>query len=302
MLFMVRPDTKSVHSLADLLETMEVTADELMDLKFDAHDLAAIRAMSDGDVQARLAALREFVGRLRSLELAIVAKLTQARQMARAVARSDWRLRPIMMLFTSGTQAFTDLFEAESNAIDRAFDGSSQVFPYLRSRGLISPLTEHYDGSAELLVTDSFRLLGVMQLRDLLERCEATLNALDAHYDLFDLEDYAAEDEAVASVTIREQLDPPALETPATETIQATADQAINWGTDVAQAAVTPETPAVANEAQPSSTSTQQPAEAEIVAAHEASEASLKGLTERLAELKAEPTAVAVADEEATAA
>lgn len=267
MLFMVRPDTKAVHLLADLLETIEVTADELMDLKFAGQELATLRAMSDHEIEVQLSAQRAFVSRVRSLELAIIAKLGQARDKARAVSRTDWRLRPIMMLFTSGTQAFTDQFEAGAGNTVRAFDGAHQIFPYLRSRGLVPPLMEHYDGSVELIVTDSFRLMGALPLRDLRERCEATLNALDAHYDLYDLEDDAAE-EALATVA---QTEPAGVTPPLTPIV--------NFGhaADMAPAAPLPSEPVV-----------QALTQADIDAANDASEAGLKGLTERLADLKAD--------------
>jgi len=279
MLFMVRPDTKSVHLLASLLETIEVRADELLDLKFGAHDLSAIRAMSDEEVGAHLAALRGFIGKVRSLELEIIAKLGQAREKARSVSRTDWRLRPIVMLFTSGTQAFADLFASQAAPADQAFDGESQIFPYLRSRGLVSPLTTNYDGTSELLVTDSFRLLGAMTLRDLLERSEATLNALDAHYDLYDLEDDAAEEAATSSA-------PP---------VAVPAASVVDFGTALASAPATETaTPAIVP-AHP------EPAPADIAQAQAASEIGLQGLTQRLAELKDE-TEGAPAGKQASAA
>ena len=299
MLFMVRPDVKSVHLLADLLETIGVTADELLDQKLAGRDLAGIRAMSDVEVQDQLVVLRRFVGRVRELELAIVAKLNQARERSRQVARTDWRLRPIMMLFASGTQAFADQFTAEAQNSGREFEGAHQIFPFLRSRGLLSDLATHYDGSAELLVTDSFRLLGAMRLRDLLERCEATLNTLDAHYDLFETAEDEAE-EITESVTSRtaETAPVPAPIAEAPEVFRA----AVNWGADIptltgALPPVAEPQAAVALEAAPDAVVSQeavapvQQGEAEIAAAQEASEAGLKALSERLADMKAAPAA-----------
>ncbi len=186
MLFMVRPDAKSVTLLADALETIEVTADELLDQRFAPHDLDLAGLDGDAAVQARLAALRMFVRQVRDLELTLLTKLEQARVRARTVARSDWRLRPIMSLFTSGTQALADHIASPQGRAAMRFDGSDQVYPFLRSRELLPAMAEHYDGAAELLVTDSFRILGLIKVSDLLERCEVALNALDAHYDLYD--------------------------------------------------------------------------------------------------------------------
>ena len=273
MLFMVRPDVKSIHRLADLLETIGVTADEMLEQKLPARDLAAIRAMSDAQLQDQLGELRQFIGRVRGLELAVIAKLTQAREKSRIAARTDWRLRPILMLFTAGTQGFADRFQAEANQPDRGFDGDGRGFGYLKSRGLLGEAAVSYDGSAELQVTDSFRLMGVLQLRDLLERCEATLNALDAHYDLYEIAEDGTED------MVETSSDTPA----ATESTAKPQGEAVNWGTDVAAAAS-----AVAIE--------EQAAEAAAIAAAQAEvEAGLKSLAERLADLKEEPLAAAPA-------
>jgi len=137
----------------------------------------------------------------------------------------------------------------------------------------VSPLTTHYDGSAELLVTNSFRLLGAMLLRDLLERCEATLNALDAHYDLFELEGDDAEEAAMTQPT------------PVVAAEAGLADVApIDWGDELKPTAP----PQAASEP-----AARPPTTAEIEAATKANEAGLKGLTERLAELKADPAAPA---------
>ena len=202
MLFMVRPDAKSVTFLADILETIEVTADELMDQRFSPQELEFGALDGDSIVQARLAALRGFVREVRDLELKLLTNLEQARVRARTVARTDWRLRPIMSLFTSGTQPLADHIASPQGRAAMRFDGGSEVFPFLRSRELLAPMAEHYDGAGELLVTDSFRLLGLVKLRDLLERCEVALNALDAHYDLYDwpTEDTAAQEDVITAL------------------------------------------------------------------------------------------------------
>ena len=267
MLFMVRPDVKAIHRLADVLEKIGVDADELLDQKLPARDLASLRAMNDGELQAHLAGLRQFARRVQSLEMAIVAKLGQARERSRLAALSDWRLRPILMLFTAGTQAFADRLMDEANNADRAFDGSGQTFVYLRSRGVISESAASYDGSTDLLATDGFRLMGVLRLRDLLERCETTLNALDAHYDLYEYDDNDV-------VEIVEPNRAPIEELP--ERPVAAGGPDVNWG-DVA--VVVDDATAI----------TAEPSESEIAAAQADSEAGLRSLSERLADLKAEP-------------
>ncbi len=321
MLFMVRPDAKSVTLLADILETIEVTADELMDQRFAPEEFDFSGLDGDAVVQARLAALRMFVRQVRDLELTLLTKLEQARVRARTVARSDWRLRPIMSLFTSGTQALADHIASPLGRAAMRFDGGAEVFPFLRSRELLAPMAEHYDGAGELLVTDSFRLLGLIKLRDLLERCEVALNALDAHYDLYDwpTEDASEAEEVVVvlpqvAAPVPLAVDAPTLTPPTSvveiplpavasfdvisETVPATeaivaataavapeAAQVTNWGgalpTEALSAVAAPEV------AKTSEVPNELSNKDAIAIAQAAAEDSLKSLSERLADLRA---------------
>ena len=276
MLFMVRPDTKSAHLLADLLETIEVTADELMDQRLGALDKAGPAEDGDTAVQNRLAALRKFVRLVRELELSLLGKLEQARVRASTVARGDWRLRPIMSMFTSGTQALADHIASPAGRAAMRFDGSNEVVPFLRSRELLAPMAKHYDGAAEILVTDSFRLLGLIKLSDLLQRCEVALNALDAHYDLYEwpaedapdaeeaaavalvaapVLEAAAEPEAsvvmaAAPIAVVAEGPAPVAFEPAPAAEPATETEPTNWGTALAATAA-PDMPAGAQEVAP---------------------------------------------------
>jgi hypothetical protein len=305
MLFMVRPDAKSVTLLADILETIEMTADELLDQRFAPHDLALVARDADGLVQGQLAALRDFVQRLRELELSLITQLEQARVRAQAVARSDWRLRPIMALFTSGTQALADrIISIEGRAALR-FDGGDEVFPFLRSRELLVPLAAHYDGSGELLVTDSFRLLGMIKLSDLMERCEVALNALDAHYDLYEWpEDAAIPQTAEEAPLVIASAVAAAMETAPVEVVSAPVEAA--WDAVIAalEPVIGPTNPVkpeadeatVTNWGETVVVASPDPAkaEAEAIAIAEAeAEDALKSLTERLADLKAAEPVVA---------
>lgn len=193
MLFLVRPDVKSIHLLADLLEMIQVSIDEMLDQRLAPAAVAVPGA--DGDsVWQHLAAQRDFVDRLRALEVSIIAKLEQARTRARSVSRTDWRLRPLMVLFNSSTQAFADQIAALGDSTADSFDRGDQTLLFLRSREIVAPNAMSVAADAELVVTESYRLCGVLRLRELLEKCESTLNALDAHYDLFEWDEEDGEE------------------------------------------------------------------------------------------------------------
>ena len=232
MLFMVRPDTKSAHSLADILETIEIAADELMDQRLPLVEAPLGQHAAGFVVEERHEAIRRFVYRVRELELSILAKFELARARARTVSRSDWRLRPIMALFISGTQILADHIVSPQGREAIRFEGSDQVFPFLRSRDLLEPSGAYYDGCSEILLTNSFRLLGLIKLRELLEHCEVALNALDAHYDLYDWNDEASEAEMpltahAAGMQVQSDEAAPA------SVVELLPVEAIDWGVTV---------------------------------------------------------------------
>jgi hypothetical protein len=191
MLFLVKPDIKSVHLLADLLETIQVTIDEMMELRPEpAKTGGTSEAFGANDpVYRRAAAIRDFVERLSTHELAILCKLEQARVRARRVSRTDWRLRSLMTLFLTGTQMLADRLPTLATPTADAFNRGDLAFTFLKARGLLAADCTALDTAPDLTVTDAYRLCGLIALKDLLDHCESTLNAIDAQYDLYQWND-----------------------------------------------------------------------------------------------------------------
>ena len=259
MLFMARPDLQSVHTLADTLESVEVTADELMDRKLPGTRGTPPTEITETTIQDRLAAQRAFVTDVRRLELTLVTKLEQARVRAGVLARSDWRLRPIMTMFTAGTQSLADHITSPEGRAAMRFDGGMEPFAFLKNRALLPEGAGDFDGADQIRVTETFRVLGLATLGEVMQRCEATLNALDAQYDLYEW-DEAEQAKAPPQPVVTEVPAPVVAEAAAVGT-------ATNWGEPAA--------------------ATAEPSPDEIAKANAESEEALKSLSERLAELKA---------------
>lgn len=205
MLLAARPDLLAVHLLADQLEALEQASDRLMELAFAGTDAAS--GDDAEDILDRLADLSGFVNRLETGELAIVAKLGQARLWAGAVAASDIRLRSFAGLFHAGTQALADQIERLAEPAADLFESGARPAIFLRQRDLLAMSGALADGTQPITVGRSYRLCGVTEIGDLIDLCQATLNALDAHYGIYELEeppaetaDMASYDPAVASV------------------------------------------------------------------------------------------------------
>lgn len=249
MLLAAKPDLLAVQLLADQLEALQQSCDRLGELHFAGSD--GHQGDDAEDVLDRLAALGDFVGRLETAELAIVTKLAQARLWAGAVAKSDIRLRTFAGLFHAGTQALADQIDGLAEPSQSLFDGAACPALFLRQRDLLPQSGALADGSQPIAIDGSYRLCGVTEIGDLVDLCQATLNALDAHYGIYELEQ------------------PPAISAdPAIETAAAASpivvEVAVPAAEDAASAAATPEI-AVASEsaeAPVEATATEAPSEA----------------------------------------
>ncbi len=176
----------AVHLLADLLEALEQAC---ADLLAASHQPDLTQPGNHADViLVRSADVRDFIDTLEAHELAIIAKLDRARLWAGLVGRSDERLRRFANLFHAGTSGLADLMPRLADPAETLFHGGGQQLPFLMSRGLISDARATADGSLPILIDEHYLLCGIAPLGDLANLCTSTLNALDAHYDLYEVE------------------------------------------------------------------------------------------------------------------
>jgi hypothetical protein len=172
-----------VYLLADHLDAALAAGEDLMRVRF-RWDGPPPREMAD--IEAIRAGQRAAAEDLRTFEMALIARVLQARQWAAQVGADDERLRTIARLFVSGSACLLDAVEecGDQSAID--FDSGGNVTAYLRSRGLLAPDAPALADSEAIAADDGFLVARRLPLGVLLALVAAFLDALEAQYDLFE--------------------------------------------------------------------------------------------------------------------
>lgn len=177
----------SVYLLADHLDAALAMGEDLLACKV-ALDVTrsspaqSVNAMQRIEAQNR--ALRGFMGEARTLELALVSRLLQARKWAEELRQSDLGLKPVIALFVAGTAQFADHIAEIGDPTNSAFETGNTVFAYLRSRGLIEADEVSLDARDAIAVTDELLVMGLARLGTLLDLVATFLDTLDVLGDL----------------------------------------------------------------------------------------------------------------------
>lgn len=171
----------SLYLLSDHLDAALAMGEELLaeELALDAPHGACLR---DWIRQTR--DLNGFVASVRTLELAMTARLLQARKRADDLKRSDARLKPVLAMFVAGTAPLTDAANELGDADARDFDATDATLSFLRSRGLLAPDAAGLELLPQLAVGEDYLIGGRVRLGALLDLVATFLDALDRLYDL----------------------------------------------------------------------------------------------------------------------
>jgi len=127
----------------------------------------------------------EFLTTVRSLELAMTARLLQARKRAEELKRRESRLKPLIALFVAGTAPLADAAAELGDRGARDFDGADAALTFLRSRGLIARDAAGLERLVRLAVTEDYQVAGRIRLGTLLDLVATFLDALDLLFELY---------------------------------------------------------------------------------------------------------------------
>jgi hypothetical protein len=170
----------AVYMLADHLDSALASGEDICRLKLEPH------ATPDE--------LRVFVEQVRRLELAIVARVMQARNRTRELPANE-PTRLLADLFLGGTATLEDAVAELADATLHDFDTGDSALEYLRERAFVEGDAAALSPYAGLIVGDQFRVVGRIELGPLLDLVSAFLDMLVDHYDLFeDADGPSAED------------------------------------------------------------------------------------------------------------
>lgn len=173
-----------VTLLADHLDTALAAGEDLLGCRLDAR-----ADLDERDAASAPEAMDRFVARAMQLEASLLLRVLQVRRLSGEISRTDSTLKSIGGLFRAQTDLLQVLIDSRSRGSDaialaRAGDGHA----YLRSRGLLAPEAAAPSPYEAVVVSEAFRVGGVVPLGGLLDLVSGFLDFIDARYGLYQAE------------------------------------------------------------------------------------------------------------------
>ena len=170
---------EALYLLADHLDAALAAGEDLL-----ASRLAAI---ADFDCAENNPddALAQFVARLERLEASFMGRVLHARRRLDELPHNDAELKPISNLFFSSTGLLLELVSRSKRQSENQFDVGGDRLPFLRDRGLLARDAAGLPHYAPVIVTDAYRVGGVLELGPLMDMVARLLDLLDQRYDLY---------------------------------------------------------------------------------------------------------------------
>lgn len=167
---------QQIYLLADHLDAVLAAGEDLLGAGTGWQLATAIEGEA---IAAARDAQRTVIERVRTLEVAILARVLKVRQSAADLGARDPRFRQIASLFVAGTAILQDAVADAADATQLDFETGDTPAAYLLARGLIA-------GDATALdINDGFLLVERIELGALLDLSAQFLDTLELHYELF---------------------------------------------------------------------------------------------------------------------
>ena len=173
----------SIYLLGDHLDAALAMGEDLLAEKLALLD--AVETPTRGYLLRQSRALNQFLATVRCLELAMIARLLEARRRAEDLKRREGRLRPLAALLAAGTAPLVDAVAELGDTSTRDFDTGDTASAFLRSRNLIARDAAGFAEMAQLAVSEDYPVAGRVRLGTLLDLIAAFLDALDDQFDLY---------------------------------------------------------------------------------------------------------------------
>jgi hypothetical protein len=175
-----------VYLLADHLDAALAMGEDLL-TEVVALDRSAPDAVQQVGMHAILRETRElqaFIATVRTLELAMTARVLQARRVAGELKQRQTQLRPLVQLFEAGTTVLIDVAGSLQKP-DKAFEFGGTVSAFLSSRGLAATPEQLAAVNGRLAVGEEMFLHGQIRLGTLMDLIATTIDSLDRIFDLY---------------------------------------------------------------------------------------------------------------------
>ena len=173
----------SIYLLGDHLDAALAMGEDLLAEKLALLD--AVETPTRGHLLRQNRELNQFLATVRCLELAMIARLLEARRRAEDLKRREGRLRPLAALLAAGTAPLVDAVAELGDTSTRDFDTGDTASAFLRGRNLIARDAAGFAGMAQLAVSEDYLVAGRVRLGTLLDLIAAFLDALDDQFGLY---------------------------------------------------------------------------------------------------------------------
>jgi hypothetical protein len=178
----LKPAPASVYLLAEHLDAALAAGEDLTSVLYvwsgppprDPAELIEFRACR-----------REAIEKIRTLELAMLARLLMGREWAVTVATENERFQPVARLYVAGTATLLDAVAECADLSGEDFDTGDDLTAYMRGRGLVAEDAAGVSDTAPIAANETFLVAKRAPLGVLLDLVASFLDALEAEFDLF---------------------------------------------------------------------------------------------------------------------
>ncbi len=172
------PVPPEAYMLADHLDAALAAGEDIL--------IAGRKLADENDRGAREpAALRSSIELIRALELALITRVSKAREWSERMSKADARFKLQASSFMSGSVTLVDAIAEFADATNVDFDTADGITAYFRSRGVIDDEAACLTDATSGLVTETFRIAGRNELGPLMDMIASYLDALEVHFLLF---------------------------------------------------------------------------------------------------------------------
>ncbi len=173
-----------LYLLADHLDAALALGEDLLAERVErpaAHEAQNLHA-----IQRHNRELTALLQTVRTYELAMIARVLQARRRAQDLMRADASLKPLVQLFHSGTAVIADAAEAVRETAEPAtLETGDGALAYLRQRGMIDADAIGFGTASGIVISEDFLLLGRIRLGTLMTLIATCLDSLDRSFHLY---------------------------------------------------------------------------------------------------------------------
>lgn len=182
--FWARPSSPAcVYLLADHLDAVLAAAEDMTSITITWNSASSTEEENGGIRD--LNALHASVEDLRSLELALVARILKSRERAEELIRADPRLKLMAKLFLSGTAAILDSLQELTDDVGSDFNAGDATLAYLRARELLAADVAAPADGADLCVTEAFPVGRCLRLATLMDLVAQFLDTIELYHDIY---------------------------------------------------------------------------------------------------------------------